>query len=68
MKKHKEKGLPLGNLIGVWFCIFAIINMLIFTLIEGMGLNVDISIIITSMVIATIITIGLNIKINKECS
>jgi len=42
--------------------------MLIFTLIEGMGLNVDISIIITSMVIATIITIGLNIKINKECS
>ena len=63
-EKKDSKGLPLGNLIGIWMCIFALATLPVFALVD-IGLSMEGALIIMGLILATLFTVMIGIKTNE---
>ncbi len=63
-ERKDNKGLPLGNLIGIWMCIFALTTLPVFALVD-IGLSMGWALTIMGLILATLVTVMMGIKINE---
>ena len=63
-EKKDNNGLPLGNLIGIWMCIFALTILPVFALVD-IGLSLEWALIIMGLILATLVTVMMGIKTNE---